>query len=154
MIKPQPKPPFIERATTWIGSIQSLALHTVLFVGSFCVALFGIAPWDSVLLVVTTIVSLEAIYLAIFIQMTVNRNTASLKGVEEDVVEIQEDIIDIGEDIEELGEDVEEIQEDIEEMTEEEDAEDVRKKKQMVTLEQLTFDVRKVLEDIETLKKK
>lgn len=49
-------------------------------------------PTDKVLLILTTAVSLEAIYLAIFIQMTVNRTTTSLAGVEKDIGDIQEDV--------------------------------------------------------------
>jgi hypothetical protein len=41
-----------------------------------------------VLLVLTTLVSLEAIYLSIFIQMAVNRTAQSIKEVEEDFEEI------------------------------------------------------------------
>lgn len=52
-------------------------------------------------MILTTAVSLEAIYLAIFIQMTVNRTTESLAGVEEDIDDIQEDIDDIQEDVSE-----------------------------------------------------
>ena len=64
---------------------------------------------DRVLLVLTTIVSLEAIYLAIFIQMTINRTTAQLEEVEEDIEEISEDIGVIQENVEDIQEDVEEI---------------------------------------------
>ncbi|MEK7616618.1 MAG: hypothetical protein AAB414_01025, partial [Patescibacteria group bacterium] len=39
-----------------------------------------------------TWLSIEAIYLAIFIQMTVNRNTQSLEEVEEDIEDIQEEV--------------------------------------------------------------
>lgn len=153
-LPPQPKKSFVEHTTSWVGSTKSLLIHTTVFVGAFAIAVFEIASWDRVLLVLTTMVSLEAIYLSIFIQMSVNRHQKELEEVSEDVEEIQEDIIDIGEDIEELGEDVEDIQEDIEEMTEDEDADEVRKKHQLVTLEKLTLDVQKVLNDIEALKKK
>lgn len=44
------------------------------------------------MLILTTAVSLEAIYLAIFIQMTVNRTSESLEEVEEDIEDLQEDI--------------------------------------------------------------
>ncbi|MEI8224152.1 MAG: DUF1003 domain-containing protein [bacterium] len=103
------------KATKWIGSPQSLIVHTILFAGAFIVALLGI-PFDRVLLVLTTIVSLEAIYLSIFIQMSVNRNEKRLDLVSEDIDEIQEDIEEISEDIEEISEDVGEIQEDVEQI--------------------------------------
>jgi len=146
------KSDFFEQVTASVGSVQSVVLHTVFFIVAFAASLFGITSWTAMLLIVTTIVSLEAIYLAIFIQMTVNRHAHELRGVSEDVEDIQEDLEEISEDVEELGEDVEEIQEDIEEMTEEEKAEQSRKKKQAVTLDQLTSDVRKVLADLESFK--
>ena len=132
--------------TRWVGSVPSLLIHTLLFIGAFLLAIFHVASWEMVLLTLTTIVSLEAIYLAIFIQFTVNRNTESLREVEEDIDEIQEDV-------EELGEDVDEIQEDIEELTEDEERDQERRSTQKVTLEQLTSDVRRILEDLENLKK-
>jgi uncharacterized membrane protein len=61
------------RATRWVGSTQSLLVHTVLFLVAFILVAVGV-PVDRVLLVLTTIVSLEAIYLSIFIQMSVNRS--------------------------------------------------------------------------------
>lgn len=103
------------KATKWIGSTQSLIVHTILFIGAFVVALLGV-PFDRVLLVLTTVVSLEAIYLSIFIQMSVNRNEQRLDTVSEDIDEIQEDIEEISEDIEEISEDVGEIQEDVEQI--------------------------------------
>lgn len=92
-----------ERLTGWIGSIQSLVAHTILFCGVFFAILFG-APIDKSLLILTTIVSLEAIYLSILIQMSVNRNSKALEEVEEDLDEIQEDIDEIQEDVELLEE--------------------------------------------------
>jgi hypothetical protein len=64
------------------------------------------------LLVLTTIVSLEAIYLSIFIQMTVNKNTYDIEMIQDDVDEIQEDIEDIEQDIGEIQKDVVDINED------------------------------------------
>ncbi len=141
-----------ERVTRWIGSLTSLIIHTFLFGGSFALAFLGYVPWENMLLVLTTLVSLEAIYLSIFIQMTVNRHQIELEEVSEDVEDIQEDIQEISEDVEGLGSDVEDIQEDIEELTEDESAEEARKEKQMVSLEQLTSDVKRVLADLESLK--
>lgn len=143
----------VERITSWTGSVPSLIVHTVAFIGAFLLAVLGVASFELVLLVLTTIVSLEAIYLAIFIQMTVNRNTAQLREVEQDIDEIQEDVEDLGENIDEIQEDIEDIQEDVEEMTEEETAEEERKKHQKVTLDALTNDVRRVLADLEAFKK-
>lgn len=106
-----------EKLTGWIGSVSSLAAHTFIFVGVFVSILFG-APVDKSLLVLTTIVSLEAIYLSILIQMSVNRASQSLEEVEEDLGEIQEDIEEIQEGVEDMEEEIEEIQEDIEQIEE------------------------------------
>ena len=85
------------RSTRWIGSPVSLVFHTLLFAATFVAGFLGI-DWDEILLVLTTAVSLEAIYLAIFIQMSVNRTTESLREVEADIDEIQEDVEEIQED--------------------------------------------------------
>lgn len=107
-----------KKFTSAIGSRKSVVVHTVVFVGIFALPFFGI-DLDTVLLVLTTLVSLEAIYLAIFIQMTVNQNTESLEEVEENIDEIQEDVEELQEDVDEIQEDVEEIQEDVEEIHDE-----------------------------------
>ncbi len=107
-----------DKATRWIGSTSSLIFHTIVFVGAFSLPIFGV-DFETVLLVLTTIVSLEAIYLAIFIQMSVNKNTADIEEIQEDVEDIQEDVEDIQEDVAEIEKDVDEIQEDIEEIEEE-----------------------------------
>lgn len=93
-----------ERATKWLGSLHSLAVHTLLFVVSFSIPLLGIATFDRMLLVLTTVLSLEAIYLAIFIQMSVNKNTEDIEDIQEDIDEIQEDIDEIQEDVEDIEE--------------------------------------------------
>ena len=102
----------------WVGSPTSILVHTVAFAAAFSVGAFGLVEWPTVLLVLTTIVSLEAIYLSLFIQMAVNQNTRSLHEVEEAVEDIEEDIDEIQEDVEDILEDVGEIQEDIEEIEE------------------------------------
>lgn len=78
------------KLTEWIGTPMSLIVHTLFFFGAFALRHFGVAT-DYILLALTTAVSLEAIYLSIFIQMSVNRNTESLEEVEEDIEDIQED---------------------------------------------------------------
>lgn len=92
------------RATDWIGSIQSLLVHTLFFIGSFALVLLGF-PIGQILLVVTTIVSLEAIYLAIFIQMAINEANRSIDEIEVDIDEIQGDIDEIEKDIDEIEKD-------------------------------------------------
>ncbi|MDR3546990.1 MAG: hypothetical protein P4M11_01710 [Candidatus Pacebacteria bacterium] len=161
MVKTPKKPTPIDNIITWIGSIPSLIFHSVLFTGFLILTITQPQARDSILLVWNTIVSLEAIYLAIFIQFTVNRNTRSLLEVEEDIDEIQEDVEELGEDldeiqedIEEMSEDIDEIQEDVEELNEDEVEEDKHLEAHARTLDQLTADMRRILDEIETLKKK
>jgi low affinity Fe/Cu permease len=147
--------------TGWVGSPQSIVVHSVAFIASFAAVTLGLLSFDRMLLVLTTIVSLEAIYLSIFIQMTINVTTKSLEEVEqnldeiqEDVGEIQEDMGEIQEDIDEMQEDVEELQEDVEEMTEEESVEEAEYAKEQKTLEQIHEGLLKLMQDIEKLQSK
>src|ERR1700761_3635872 len=82
----------IEKLIVWVGSPASLVIHTIVFAVFFAASLLKLVAWELMLLVLTTAVSLEAIYLAIFIQMSVNRQGASLREVEEDVESIQENV--------------------------------------------------------------
>lgn len=108
----------------WVGSTQSLVVHTLIFIASFLLPLFDIISFDKMLAILTNVLSLEAIYLAIFIQMSVNKSSEHIEDLRDDVIEIQEDIEDIQEDIEEISEDIEEISEDIEEISD--DIEDIQ----------------------------
>jgi septal ring factor EnvC (AmiA/AmiB activator) len=117
MKKPH-QPTITERLTRAVGSTTSLIFHTAIFAGFFIAGLTGTFAWDTVLLVLTTLVSLEAIYLSIFIQMSVNKNTESLAEVEEDIGEIEENLEEIQEDIGEIEENLDEIQEDVGEIEE------------------------------------
>jgi peptidoglycan hydrolase CwlO-like protein len=125
--------------TRWIGSVESIIVHTVFFIVSFGAVWAGVLNFDRMLLILTTAVSLEAIYLAIFIQLTVNQTTESLEEVEQDIDEIQEDI--------------DELQEDVEEMTEEEKEDERRKEEQKVTLQEIRQGLKKLAEDLERLQK-
>jgi uncharacterized membrane protein len=118
----------------WIGSIPSLIVHSIIFLTAFLLPLFGLVAFDKMLLVLTTVLSLEAIYLAIFIQMSVNRSQEHIEDLKDDVNEIQEDIEDIQEDIEEISEDIDDIQEDIEDIADEEDDEDHNERAKNVML--------------------
>ncbi len=154
-----------ESFTTWLGSPTSIAVHTVVFIGAFVFVLFGV-PFDSVLLILTTAVSLEAIYLALFIQMSVNKNTKSLadveedieeiaedvEGIEKDIDEIQEDVEGIEKDIDEIQEDVDEIAEDVEEIEKDDAEDDLHDEATMKTLNTLQEDIKKLMEDLQTLK--
>ena len=145
----------VGKIISWTGSVFSLIVHTLIFASVFLLSIMGYVSWNTMLLVLTTVVSLEAIYLAIFIQMTVNRQAVELAEVGEDVESIQEDIEEISQDVDEIQKDVDEIQEDVEEINEEtEEQHEQHEKQQTATLEQLTQDVRRVLADLEQLKKK
>jgi len=141
----------IQKVIRWIGSPASLLTHTLIFVGFFAAATLRWVDWGTMLTILTNVVSLEAIYLAIFIQFSVNQQSVSLRGVEEDVESIQENVEELGEHVEGLKEDVEDIQEDIGEISEDA-TEEARKKKQAEMLESLTNDVKAMLKHLETLK--
>ena len=102
----------------WVGTTNSLIAHTAIFALSFLSHwLFGISM-DSVLLILTTVVSLEAIYLAIFIQRSVNQQATRLDEVEESLDDVEEALDDVEEsldDVEESLDDVEESIDDVEE---------------------------------------
>jgi septal ring factor EnvC (AmiA/AmiB activator) len=132
-------------ATKWIGSTTSLIVHTIFFVLSFALPLFGVISFERMLLVLTTVVSLEAIYLSIFIQMSVNKNSQDIEIIQEDIGEIEEDIGEIQKDVDEIQEDVDEIQEDTEELT------DKRKTETLVAIQSILTNLQN---EIEALKKK
>lgn len=133
--------------TRWVGSVQSIVVHTLVFAGSFLAVLFGAVDFDRMLLVLTTLVSLEAIYLAIFIQMTINEQAEDIDEIQEDIDEIQEDVEEIQEDMDEIQEDVEEIQGDVEE-------DDQREMADHQTLEELRAGLQKLISDVEKLQQK
>ena len=103
--------------TRWVGSSTSIILHTIFFVVVFGLLLFGV-DLDTILLVLTTAVSLEAIYLALFIQRSVNQNTTTLEEAAEDIQNIEEEIEDIGDDVEEMEKDLEELGDDVDDISE------------------------------------
>jgi len=131
--------------TRWVGSPASLATHTIIFAGFFIAVKTGLIAYDEMLLVLTTIVSLEAIYLSIFIQMTINHTTKELEEVGEDIEEIQEDIG-------EIQENVDELQEDVEEIVEEDETEKREVLQEKTALDEIQRDLRKLLADVERLK--
>ena len=140
--------------TKAVGSVPSVIIHTILFIASFAGVWYNIFSFDRMLLVLTTIVSLEAIYLSIFIQMTINYTTESLEEVGEDLEELQEDVGEIQEDVGEIQEDIDELQEDVEEMTVVEVGEEERKRSQKMTLEQIHTGLQKLMQDVERLQNK
>ncbi len=122
--------------TTWIGSNESLIIHSIVFGFFFLISILG-ADFDKILLVLTTLVSLEAIYLSIFIQMSVNRQGEQLEIVSEDIEEIQEDVEEIQKDVEGIEEDIDEIQEDVEEIEKD--------------IDEIQEDVEEIQEDVDEL---
>ena len=139
------------RLTGWVGTRASIYTHTFLFVLAFMFVLLGVKV-ETVLLVLTTAVSLEAIYLSIFIQMTVNRNTKSLEEVEEDIEEIQEDVKEIETDVGEISEDVEELAEDMDKIQEIEEKETVADTGTRAAVEKIEKDLQRLMEDIKAFK--
>jgi low affinity Fe/Cu permease len=109
---------FSKKLTAWIGSPSSIIFHTIFFIGIFALRFLGVRS-DDIMLVLTTIVSLEAIYLSIFIQMTVNKHAQELEEVSEDIEEIQEDVDEIQKDVDEIQEDVDNIEDDLGDIAEE-----------------------------------
>ncbi len=154
------------KATSWIGSTRSLFIHTALFIASFTLYFWGIAL-EEILLVVTTIVSLEAIYLSIFIQMSVNRQEHKLhavsldveeiqedvEGIEKDVDEIQKDVEGIEKDVDEIQKDVDEIQEDVDEINEEDEIEEIEQKKDDEIMRRVEDSLGKLIEEVIELKR-
>lgn len=170
---------FTEKLTASIGTPFSIVLHTVFFVGIFVLQLFGVS-FEQIMLILTTVVSLEAIYLSIFIQMTVNKNTESLAAVEDDIETIQENVDEIQEDVDEIqqdvaeveadtdiiqknvqgiGDEVEEISEDLDQIQSEEDNDNNKKTMQtLLTIEShlnlFAKDLKELRNDIDILKNK
>jgi septal ring factor EnvC (AmiA/AmiB activator) len=141
--------PAIERvvrgATRWLGSPVSLGVHTLLFAACFLLIVLGY-PLDTVLLTLTTAVSLEAIYLSLFIQMSVNRTSISLEAVEEDVAEIVEDIDEIQEDVAEIEKSIDEIEEDVDEI--QEDVAEIEK-----SVDEIEEDIAEIEKDVDEMEK-
>jgi uncharacterized membrane protein len=140
------------RATRWIGSTNSILMHTVFFIVSFVLFFWGVSI-DKILLVVTTLVSLEAIYLSIFIQMSMNRQARRLREVARDLEEIQEDVEEIQENVEGIEKDIDEIQEDVEEINEEEDGEETKIPKDEFMLNRIEATLAQLMNEITELKK-
>ncbi len=147
------------RATRWIGSAQSIVIHTLIFLGCFALIIFG-ADTGTVLLVLTTIVSLEAIYLSIFIQMSVNRSerrirnvskeiheiSEDVQGIEADIDEIQKDVDEIQEDVQGIEKDIDEIQEDVEDIEQDQDSHDEQHDKTLAEIKSVLAELTKKLE--------
>ena len=110
---------FSKKLTRWIGSSKSIVIHTMVFIGSFAAVSFDFISFDRMLLILTTVVSLEAIYLFIFRKMTVNQQAKELEEVSEDIEDIQGNVEGIQEDVDEIQKDMDDIQENMEDIHEE-----------------------------------
>jgi DNA repair ATPase RecN len=118
-----------------VGSTASIIIHTLLFLFFFASHWIFSWPYDFILLVLTTVVSLEAIYISIFIQRAVNQQSVRLQEVEETL-----------DDVEETLDDVEETLDDVEDSIDE-DLDDVQ------SMQDVLVEMKKVLKEIKTLNK-
>ncbi|MBU0611977.1 DUF1003 domain-containing protein [Patescibacteria group bacterium] len=143
-----------DKLVKWIGSPNSLIFHTAFFVIMIFLA-FSDMGFDKMMLVLTTVVSLEAIYLSIFIQMTVNKHSEELEEVSEDIDEIQEDVEEIEKDVDEIQKDVDEIQEDVEDIQGEEEIgqEVVNLKSNRILLNKIEENLGRLIEEVLEIKK-
>jgi uncharacterized protein YoxC len=142
--KPSNKINIDEKITSAMGSMKSIIFHTVLFVVFLCLPFFTEINFDSALLILTTIVSLEAIYLALFIQISINRQAQALDEVSDDIEDIQEDVDNIHEHVEDVSEDVEELNKSVDEI--QEDVEEINQ-----SVDEIEKDVEEIAEDVEDI---
>jgi uncharacterized membrane protein len=158
------------RITRMIGTPASVLIHSLLFLSIFTLYFWGVT-FDQILLVLTTAVSLEAIYLSIFIQMSINRTTESIEEVHEDVGEIakevdeiQEDVEDIGGDVDEISKDIDELQEDVEDISEDvddlsKDIEEIQEEeesdeeKSKLLISSMEAQLKNIMQELQALKK-
>ena len=105
-----------------------------------------------------TIVSLEAIYLAILIQYTVNRHSETLEEVAEDIEDVAEDVEEVTKNVEEISEDVEGLSEDVEDISEDVDELSSENKKEhvpsMSDYSKIENTLKQLLNEIESIRSK
>ncbi|MBV9825173.1 MAG: DUF1003 domain-containing protein [Alphaproteobacteria bacterium] len=97
-----------DRTSEWvsrrIGSMTSIVLHTVAFALCFVAVFLGWIALEAMLLWLTTIVSLEAIYIGLFLQNSSNRHGDAAEAnakldaetnikAEEEVEELQQALV-------------------------------------------------------------
>ena len=102
-----------DRLMRAVGTTASLLLHTLIFLFFLSSHWFFGLDFDTILLVLTTVVSLEAIYLAIFIQRSVNQQSLRLNEVEEALDDVEESIDEVEETLDDVEEALDEAEEDI-----------------------------------------
>ena len=91
-----------DKLIKWIGSTNSLIVHTAVFALTLVSCWIFPITFNSVLLILTTVVSLEAIYLAILIQRSVNQQSIRLDDVEESLDDVGESLGDVEESIDDV----------------------------------------------------
>ncbi len=139
--------------TEWIGTSSSIIIHTILFIGIFSLSIIGYTT-EQILIILTTAVSLEAIYLSIFIQMSINRNSLSLQEVEKDVDEIAKDVDELQEDVEDIEGNVKDISKDIDEIQDDDDKQEDEVKRAAKLIGKMETHLHEIIEELEALKKK
>lgn len=142
--KPKNKINIDEKITAAMGSMKSIVFHTFLFIIFLTLPLYTNLSFDLVLLILTTIVSLEAIYLALFIQISINRQAQAIEEVSDDIEEIQEDVEEINDSVDEIEKDIEEVTEDVEELNQSVD--EIEK-----DVQEISDDVEEIAEDVEDI---
>lgn len=138
------------KITDHIGSPFSIIIHSIFFVGIFSLQWFNF-KFDQIMLILTTLVSLEAIYLSIFIQMTVNRHAHELSEIGDDVEDISEDVEEISKDIDDIQENVEDLGEEMEKDDEETELKHQNNQNKIIHIEGI---LRELLSEIRELKDK
>jgi len=126
--------------TEWLGTPISIGIHTCVFTLAFLSYFLGV-NFNTVLLVMTTFLSIEAIYLSLFIQLSVNVTKESLEDVEEDIEDIQEDVEGLEGTSREMMEDVEGLEGNVRRLRKnmqglEEDVEDISEDIDRFTLDE------------------
>lgn len=109
--KVEPIENFTDKVIKWVGTTNSLIVHTSIFILTFLSPYIFHISFDIVLLVLTTIVSLEAIYLAIFIQLSVNRQAIRLDDVEDSLDDVEESLDDVEESLDDVEEGLDDVEE-------------------------------------------
>lgn len=97
---------FALRATQWLGTPISLIIHTIFFAFMLSWCVIDPKHRETLLLVFTLIVSLEAIYQMIFLQMTANIQAIQLTQVKSTMEEVQESVDSVQESVEEVKEEI------------------------------------------------
>lgn len=88
--KKNPLTRFILKIPEYLGTPISLFLHAIGFIVVYVLIFIGLDA-EQVQLALTTVISIEAIFLSLLIQMTMNQHHRRLKDVEEDIDDILED---------------------------------------------------------------